>query len=217
MAASPRAATAPTAPEALSEPATDDGVRALIALAALGGPDRLSHDERLALGRALETSPALRAELRALAAVRAALPPASPPGPLDHLRAAIPPGLLRVEVVAALAAAILLLGVARIASVSSGVPGTVPAATAAAVDATLDVVDRPWGVDVRVVVSGTDPDRRYEVTVTDATGASVPLGGFAGDAGEIRFAGTAPTRRADVRQVQVADDAGAVIVRADLD
>lgn len=120
MTASPRAAA--SAPPTGSGPVGGDGtppweddVRALIALAALGGPDRLSHEERLALGRALEASPALRAELRALAAVAAALPPAAPAedDPMAWARA-IPEPLLDPTVLAVVASLLLLFGVVRL-------------------------------------------------------------------------------------------------------
>lgn len=216
MAASSDAASLPTGSDP-SEAVAEDDIRALIALAALGGPDRLAHHERLALGRALEASPGLRAELRALAAVAAALPPAPPPATrLDRVRAAIPPGLRRPEVVAALAAAVLLLGVARLATAGPTGGESVVTATVATIDATTAVVDRPWGVEVRLTLDGTRPGEGYEVTVSDQAGGRVAVGSFAGEDGPVRFTGTAAVTRDELAGVRVTDASGDVVLRAEL-
>lgn len=225
-AARPTAAAAsdghpPREPDGPAFPVAEDEVRALIALAALGGPDRLSHHERLALGRALEASPGLRAELRALAAVAAALPPPAPTPTttLGRIGAALPPALLRVQVVAALAAAILLLGVVRVAS-GTGTAGAagaaVPTATVSAVDATAAVVARAWGVEVRLDLAGTSAGEGYEVVVADHDGGTVAVGSFTGEDGPVRFVGTAGVPRDELAEVRVTDASGDLILRADL-
>lgn len=198
--------------------ASDDDVRALIALAALGGPDRLDHRERLALGRALDASPTLRAELRALAAVAAALPPPEPrPVPAVALDA-IPGALLRPEVVGAIAALVLLLGVFRVADASgAGAAETVPTATVASVDAETDVVERPWGVEVRIVLDGTEPGEGYDVVVTDHAGGTVAVGSFTGGDGTVRFVGTAGVPLDELGGLRVTDASGDVVLRADRD
>lgn len=220
MAAPPGAAATPPPPQdgvAEGSPVAGDDVRALIALAALGGPDRLSPGERLALGRALEASPGLRAELRALAAVAAALPPpAAPPGWLDRIRAVIPPPLLSIEVIAALAAAVLLLGVVRVASAGSTAGSSVATATATSLDATADVVDRAWGVEVRLVLDGTLPREGYEVVVSDHGGGTVGVGSFTGRAGTVRFVGTAGVPRDELAELRVTDASGDLVLRSDL-
>ncbi|MBW3659146.1 MAG: hypothetical protein KY457_10945 [Actinobacteria bacterium] len=208
----------PREPDGPAFPVAEDEVRALIALAALGGPDRLSHHERLALGRALEASPALRAELRALAAVAAALPPPAPTPTtaLGRIGAALPPALLRVQVVAALAAAILLLGVVRVASGTGTAEATVTTATVSTVDATAAVVARAWGVEVRLDLAGTSAGEGYEVVVADHDGGTVAVGSFTGEDGPVRFVGTAGVPRDEVAELRVTDASGDLILRADL-
>lgn len=198
---------------------TEDDVRALIALAALGGPDRLAHGERLALGRALEASPALRAELRALAAVAAALPP---PGPRDtppsSVAGVVPAALLRPEIVAALALLVLLLGVLRIAADPAD-DAAVPVATttASAVSGTTEIAPRPWGVEIAIELDGTRPGAVYEVELTDGAGARTDVGSFLGDEDTVRFVATAGVARDDIRQVHVTDERGEDVLRGDLE
>lgn len=199
---------------------SDDDLRALIALAALGGPDRLSHEERLALGRALQASPALRAELRALAAVAAALPPAAPaPTITSQGPWSIPEPLRRPAVIAALAAVVLLLGVLRVATHDGGTPAgaTVATATAGAVTGAAAIADRPWGTELTLELDGTEPGTTYDVAVFGRAGRTFEVGTFAGSTETVRFAGTTGVARDGLRSVRVTDDAGAVVLRADLE
>ncbi|MBW3619387.1 MAG: hypothetical protein KY461_04030 [Actinobacteria bacterium] len=196
----------------------EDDVRALIALAALGGPDRLAHSERLALGRALEASPALRAELRALAAVAAALPPPGPrPEPRSLTPLGIPAVLLRPDVVAALAALVLFLGFVRVATAgAAGAAGEVVPVEATTVAGSVEVRDEPWGTELHVTLDDTEPGAGYAVVVDRAAGEPIVVGGFAGAVGTVRYVGTAGVPRDDVRRVRVLDDAGEVVLQADL-
>lgn len=223
MAAPPRAATLSTPGHAPGEAGpsdgalTEDDIRALIALAALGGPDRLAHSERVALGRALDASPALRAELRALAAVAAALPATPRPATaMDRLVAAIPPALLRVEVIAALAAAILLLGVVRLADGAPSAGASVAAMGVAAVEGSVELLERPWGTEVTLVLDGTEPGRTYDVILTPAEGEPIPVGSFVGHEGTARLRGTAAVPRTSATAVEVTDETGDLVLRAEL-
>lgn len=210
----------PSASAAHPRPPEDD-VRALIALAALGGPERLSHRERLTLGRALDASPELRAELRALAAVAAALPsPAPAPPPAAIARRRLPDALLRPEVVGALAALVLLLGVFRVADqwTRTTGPGTVAIAvvTVPSVTGTAAVTGHPWGTELHIALEGTEPGAIYDVTVTGRTGRVFDAGSFLGGEGTVRYVGTTAAPRDGLRSVRVTDERGGVVLRADL-
>ena len=178
---------------------------------------------------------ACRAELAALRGVAAALPAADlahldadPAPPLDlgdRIVAAIdreamrrPRGRrLRVAVAAIAAAVVLAVGVAAVATRDSGdrTPTMQAFAVAApGVDARYSLQANGAGTVVRFAQSGLDPQQRYWLWLTDASGRRVSAGSFTGTptGGPLVLQTALPL--ADAKRIWLTDAADAVVLDA---
>lgn len=84
------------------------------------------------------------------------------------------------------------------------------------VDASANLVDYTWGVEVKLVASGRTSGAQYNVTVTDAGGTAYPAGAFVGTGAKaVKCNLNAGILRANASGFVVRDAAGAVVLRPD--
>jgi hypothetical protein len=83
------------------------------------------------------------------------------------------------------------------------------------VEASADLVDHTWGLEIRLAASGLRGGDRYKATVTAADGREVDAGAFLGVAGvEIRCNMNAPVLRDDAVALTIRDHFGQEVMRA---
>ena len=119
---------------------------------------------------------------------------------------------------AAAAAAVLVVGL-RLSA-----PEPAPAALleavsvvdqAAGVQATADLVDHTWGVEVKLLASGLRLGGRYAVTVMGEDGTSYPAGAFVGTGAKpVKCNLNAGVLRSDAAGFVVRDEDGSVVLRS---
>lgn len=222
----------------MNDPSTHRGLRESLGAYVLG---QLPPDEIAGLETHLTlcpTCPAELAELRpaaaALAAVRGSSPPApSLPSPdiatrIDQRIRFEERRTWRTRTVRS--AAIAMLGAAAAAVVlvvglrvtEPDAPPAVPLEAVGIIDrmpgveASANLVDHTWGVEVKLVASGLTAGAQYNVTVTDAGGTAYPAGAFVGTGAKaVKCNLNAGILRANASGFVVRDAAGAVVLRSD--
>jgi anti-sigma factor RsiW len=118
---------------------------------------------------------------------------------------------------AAAAAAIVVAGVAVTRSDSaSDIPlEAVDVVETSPVQASADLVDHTWGVEVKLTASGLQPGERYDVTVLGEDGTAFVAGAFVGTDGEVRCNLNAAVLRDRAAAFVVLDQDGAEVMRAE--
>ena len=119
---------------------------------------------------------------------------------------------------AAAAAAVLVVGL-RVSA--PGAAPTVPVEAVAVIDqgqglqATADLVDHTWGVEVKPLASGLRPGGKYAVTVLGEDGKAYPAGAFVGTGPKpVKCNLNAGVLRADAAGFVVRDEAGSIVLRS---
>ena len=119
---------------------------------------------------------------------------------------------------AAAAAAVLVVGL-RVSA--PGAAPTVPVEAVAVIEqgqglqATADLVDHTWGVEVKLLASGLRPGGRYAVTVLGEDGKAYPAGAFVGTGAKpVKCNLNAGVLRSDAVGFVVRDEAGSIVLRS---
>ena len=119
---------------------------------------------------------------------------------------------------AAAAAAVLVVGL-RVSA--PGAAPTVPVEAVAVIEqgqglqATADLVDHTWGVEVKLLASGLRPGGRYAVTVLGEDGKAYPAGAFVGTGAKpVKCNLNAGVLRSDAAGFVVRDEAGSIVLRS---
>ena len=119
---------------------------------------------------------------------------------------------------AAAAAAVLVVGLRLSApETSPAVPLEAVAVVnqGAGVQASADLVDHTWGVEVKLLASGLRPGGRYAVTVLGEDGKAYPAGAFVGTGAKpVKCNLNAGVLRSDAAGFVVRDEDGLVVLRS---
>jgi anti-sigma factor RsiW len=83
------------------------------------------------------------------------------------------------------------------------------------VQASANLVDHTWGVEVKLTASGLQPGERYDVTVLGEDGTAFDAGAFVGTDGEVRCNLNAAVLRDRAAAFLVLDQEGAEVLRAE--
>jgi anti-sigma factor RsiW len=118
---------------------------------------------------------------------------------------------------AAAAAAIVVAGVEVTRSESApDIPlEAVAVVETGPVQASANLVDHTWGVEVKLTASGLQPGERYDVTVLGRDGTAFDAGAFVGTDGEVRCNLNAAVLRDRAAAFVVLDQDGAEVLRAE--
>ncbi len=84
------------------------------------------------------------------------------------------------------------------------------------VQASANLVDHTWGVEVKLTASGLQPGKRYDVTVLGRDGTAFDAGAFVGTDGEVRCNLNAAVLRDRAAAFVVLDRDGAEVLRAEV-
>ncbi|MHA7276423.1 zf-HC2 domain-containing protein [Arthrobacter sp. HLT1-21] len=83
------------------------------------------------------------------------------------------------------------------------------------IEATADLIDHTWGVEVQLTATGLQPGGRYEVVVLGEDGAEYPAGAFVGTDGEVRCNLNAAVLRDEAVGFIVRDQGGGQVLSSD--
>ena len=124
-----------------------------------------------------------------------------------------------IAMLAAAAAAVVLVVGLRVSA--PGAAPAVPVEAVAVIDqgqglqATADLVDHTWGVEVKLLANGLRPGGRYAVTVLGQDGKAYPAGAFVGTGAKpVKCNLNAGVLRADAAGFVVRDEAGSIVLRS---
>lgn len=83
------------------------------------------------------------------------------------------------------------------------------------IQATADLINHTWGVEVQLTATGLQPGGRYEVSVLGDNGSEYPAGAFVGTDGEIRCNLNAAVLRDQAAGFVVRDQTGEQVLSSD--
>lgn len=204
----------------------------------------LDDNERVRLRAHLDGCAACRAELASLTPVVIALGDVDPDmladeptpdpaleqrilfGVADETRRQRRRSVVRTGALAAAAAVLAVVAFGIGIAVDRSAPANPPAVTLEpvavdsmrpGVDASADLVDHSWGLEIKLAASGLREGVRYRGTVRDAAGREYPAGGFLGVADTIVLCNmTSPVMRADAVSFVVRTLDGRPVLRSQL-
>lgn len=168
--------------------------------------------------------------LRGLAAEGAHVAPAAPTADAGPTPPVAPRRTLRRAPVLAVAATAALLGAAAAAAVAVALDDDAPPAPVVAaepvdldivdrsIEASAELVDHTWGMEIEIVGTGFTAGRSYDVSVTDASGRTYSSGAFVGVGPDrITCEMNSAVLRADAVGFEVVDRDGEPVLTADLE
>lgn len=168
--------------------------------------------------------------LRGLAAEGAHVAPAASAPDAGPTPPGTPRRSLRRAPVLAVAATAALLGAAAAAAVAVAVDDDAPTAPVVAaepvdldiadrsIEASAELVDHTWGMEIEIVGTGFTAGRSYDVSVTDASGRTYSSGAFVGVGPDrITCEMNSAVLRADAVGFEVVDRDGEPVLTADLE